>query len=181
MQTENRLPLILREATADDIPALLAIRSEGGEAHYRGRLRDAESPDFRYLVLVRDQEVIGFVCLVFRRPPSWGNVDDVKHLPQIIDLYVADSQQGQGYGTAAIHLLERMAFERGAQHIYISVEPIANPRAYALYQRLGYQRIQIEPYFYHWIFVSDDGTIEEGKEWLVDMVKPLPLADDVTG
>ncbi len=46
-------------------------------------------------------------------------------------------------------------------------------RAYALYQRLGYQAIQSEPYFHQWAAVDGDGNVQRGEDWLVDTVKVL--------
>jgi GNAT superfamily N-acetyltransferase len=171
MERENAITV--RDAEEADVSVLAAIRSS--EAHHRGRLRDAQSPDFRYFALWLREDIIGFVCLVFRRPESWANAADTEHLPQVVDLYIGEEWRGQGTGSEAMRLIERMAEKAGATHLYISVEPIANPRAYALYQRLGYQRIQTEPYFHHWQAVNADGTIEQGKSWLVDMVKTVAL------
>ena len=97
-------PIALRDATTADLPALTAIRSS--EAHHRGRLRDAQNPDFRYLVILRDQTIVGFVCLAYRRPSSWLNADNTQHLPQIVDLHIDESERGRGYGSAAMRLTE---------------------------------------------------------------------------
>ena len=41
-----------------------------------------------------------------------------------------DAHRGQGYGSAFIRAIERIAVEAGARHLYLSVEPVHNPRAY---------------------------------------------------
>jgi len=166
----GNFPVVVRDAEEADLPALTAIRQP--KALHRGRLRDAHDSNFRYLVLLRGEEIVGFVSLVFHRPPSWSNTSDTQHLPQIVDLYVAEAWRGQGYGSEAICALERIASEAGYTHLYIAVEPQHNPRAYALYQRLSYQPLQQEPYFQPWEAIDGDGKIRRGESWLVDMVKP---------
>ncbi len=66
-----------------------------------------------------------------------------------------------------------MAADAGYRHLYLAVAPVDNPRAFALYQRLGYQPLQLEPYHMAWEFTDSAGLTHSGEEWVVDMVKPL--------
>lgn len=68
MVPENASRIAVRNAEAADVPALTAIKGDGTEVLHRDRLRDAQGIGFRYLVLLVDQEIIGFACLVIRRP-----------------------------------------------------------------------------------------------------------------
>jgi GNAT superfamily N-acetyltransferase len=165
----------IRHAEAADIPALTAIKGEGSEALHCDRLRDAQSAGFRYLVLLAEQEVIGFVCLVMRRPSYWSDADDTEHLPQIVDLQVKESHRGQGYGSAFIHAIEHITIEAGYRKLYLSVELIDNPRAYVLYQRLKYQPLQAKPYRKTWELRDSQGNVHRGEDWVVDMVKQLSI------
>lgn len=165
----------VRAAVQADIPALTDIKGSGSEAIHRDRLRDAQDAGFRYLVLLAERELIGFACLVSRRPSYWSDADDMQHLPQIIDVQVKESHRGQGYGSDFIHALEHIAAEGGSKHIYLSVEPENNPRAYALYRRLGYQPIQSKPYRKAWRFTDSQGTVHSGEDWVVDLVKQLSV------
>jgi len=56
------------------------------------------------------------------------------------------------------------------------VDPLNNPRAHALYRRLGYRQLQTEPYLKHWEFADSDGNLHAGDDWTVDMAKPLQTA-----
>ena len=165
------MSIILRDARADDLSALTMLRAP--EALHRGRLRDAQSADFRYFVILHDQDLVGFVSLVFRRPASWSNTINTEHLPEINDLYITETERGRGYGSAAIHALEHIAAKSSSKELFISVEPLDNPRAFALYQRLGYRQIQANTYFHRWEALDGDGKINSGEVWLVDMVKAL--------
>jgi GNAT superfamily N-acetyltransferase len=171
MVSENVARLTVRDAEEADVPALTAIKGVGTEALHRDRLRDAQGSGLRYFVLLADQEIIGFACLVMRRPASWPDSGDTHHLPKIEDLRVKESQRGRGYGSAFVGAIERIASIAGYRQLYLSVEPLSNPRAYALYQRLGYQPLQSEPYHEIWEFTDSAGNTHRGEDWVVDMVK----------
>ena len=171
---KNGFRASVRPALEADIPALTDIKGLGSEAIHRERLRDAQAAGFQYLVLLADQEVIGFACLVHRRPSYWSDADDMQNLPQIVDLQVKESQRGHGYGSDFIHALERIAAEAGSAYLYLSVEPGNNRRAYALYRRLGYQPVQSKPYRKIWNFTDCQGNVHSGEDWVLDLVKPLP-------
>ena len=133
----------------------------------------AASPDFRYLVLVKEAVVIGFACLVFVRPLQWSDADDATHLPQIVDLLVSPAHRRQGYGSFFSGAMETMAQEKGHDCLYIAVDYPANAEAHALYLRLGYQQLQLQPYPKHWGFTDSGGTYHHGDDLIVDMAKTL--------
>lgn len=165
--------LSVRDALVADIPALFAIKGAGSEALHHDRLRDAQSSGFRYLVLTVNENVIGCACLVYRRPANWSDADDSEHLPQLVDLQVHEAQRGRGYGSRFIHVVEQIAAQAGHSQLYLSVEPLDNPRAYALYVRLGYQPLQTAAYRKGWGFTDSAGNTHRGEDWIVDMVKQL--------
>ena len=173
MAPENVSRIEMRDAEEADVPALTAIKGDGTEVLHRDRLRDAQGIGFRYLVLLAGGEIIGFACLVIRRPAYWSDANDTHHLPQIVDLQVKEAQRGQGYGSDFVRAMERIASEAGYRQLYMSVEPLNNPRAYALYQRLGYQQEQSEPCQKTWEFQDSEGKLHRGEDWVVDMVKQL--------
>ncbi len=164
--------LAVRDARVGDLSPLTALKSP--EAVHRDRIRDAaESAHFRYLVLTKGGAVIGFACLVFVRPRHWSDAEDTAHLPQIVDLLVAPGHRRQGCGSFFIRAAEALAKENGAGSLYIAVEFPANTGAHALYLRLGYRQLQIEPYPKAWQFTDSDGIHHQGDELIVDMVKSL--------
>lgn len=165
--------LRVRDAKETDLSALCHLKP--GRAIHSDRIRDAESPTFRYLVLVKDDEVIGFACLVFVRPSSWSDADDRSNLPQIVDLLVSVSQRSRGYGSYFIQQLEQIAAQNGSRSLYIPVDFPANEGAHALYRRLGYQQIQPPPYLIHWELTDSEGHIHQGDDWRVDMIKSVMI------
>jgi GNAT superfamily N-acetyltransferase len=173
MDAEDISQITVRDASEVDVPALTVIKGEGTEALHCDRLRAAQDADFRYLVLEVQDELIGFACLVGCRPASWPDADASARLPHLQDLRVKETHRGHGYGSAFIRAIERVAADTGARQLYLSVEPVHNPRAYALYQRLGYQQLQSEPYLQLWEFTDSVGTVHRGEDWVVDMVKEI--------
>jgi GNAT superfamily N-acetyltransferase len=124
MVSENVSRITVRDAAEADVPALTAIKGDQTEALHRDRLRDAHASGFRYVVLLAEQDIIGFACLVMRRPPYWSDANDMQHLPQIVDLQVKESRRGQGYGSKFVRAIERIAAEAGYRHLDMSVEPL---------------------------------------------------------
>ena len=160
----------VRDAVSGDLPSLISLKDAG--ALHRDRIEEAAAtPRFRYLVLEKSQEVIGFACLVFVRPASWSDGKDTTRLPQIVDLFVSPQWRGLGYGSFFIGEIERIVAEKGIRAVYISVDFPANDRAHALYQRLGYQQLQAEPYPVHWELTDSDGSFHQGDSLVVDMRK----------
>src|SRR5262249_3111289 len=110
MPAQGLQRLTIRDADEADLPALTRIKGEGTAAIHRDRLleaRETMGTGLRYLVLIADQEAIGFACLVLRRPASWSDAGDMQHVPQIVDLRVQESHRGGGYGSAFIRAIER--------------------------------------------------------------------------
>ena len=169
-EIRNRIHGFIRDALETDLPALVAIKGKGSEALHLDRMRDARDRGIRYLVLLVGSEIIGFACLVFRRPKPWPDTADMENLPQIVDLQISETWRGQGYGTDFINGIKQITAEAGHRQLFLSVEPIDNTRAYSLYQRLGFNQLQPEPYPVSWKFTDSSGKVHQGEEWVVDMM-----------
>jgi GNAT superfamily N-acetyltransferase len=165
--------LTVRDAQDADVPGLTLLKGDGSEALHHDRLREAQGGGFRYIVLTIEHTVIAAACLVFRRPSSWSDAEDATHLPQLVDLQVLEVYRGRGYGTALVRALERITAAAGQRALYLRVDPVHNPRAYRLYQRLGYRQEQAVPYRLAWAFTDSGGLVHRGEEWAVDMVKQV--------
>ena len=163
--------LVIRDAGDADLDGLIRLRPP--ELAHRDRFRDARQPGFRYLVLEQGGEVIGFVCLVFARPTTWPDSRNAALLPQIVDAFIAPPSRSMGYGSALIRALEGLAWAQGFRAVYLSVDPIGNPRAHTLYQSLGYRPLQQEPYREQSQYADSAGQIHESDDWELDMVREL--------
>jgi GNAT superfamily N-acetyltransferase len=161
----------VREATEADLPALTELKTP--LALHQDRLRDAEAGRLLYLIIEESGMIVGFGMLVFERPPNWSDANDTSRLPDIIDLFVRADGRSRGAGSYLISTMEDTARSKGYTHIYLGVDPVDNPRAHQLYLRLGYSPLQVQPYQLHWKFVDSGGTLHEGNDWRIDLVKAL--------
>lgn len=69
---------------------------------------------------------------------GYGQVMAWPSCGEISDMVVAEAYRGQGYGTAIIQTLARTALRIGIKELEIGAA-LSNPRAVALYRRLGFE------------------------------------------
>lgn len=160
---------IIRDAVATDLDALVSLRPT--RALHKDRVNEANKGTMRYLVTEFSGVVVGFGILAFEDLST--SDQPLPYHPMAIDLFVAPEFRSRGIGTAMLQFMEDEATRRGFTAMFLSVEPEANPRAYALYRRLQYEPLQTEPYEDRYRFVDSDGNVHEGVEWCVDMRKSL--------
>lgn len=80
--------------------------------------------------------------------------------PSFESIEVRLDRRGRGIGTALIRHAEQLARQRGFEQAVIEVD-IDNPRARALYERLGYAESGLGVYTTSGTYVDDDGHIVE--------------------
>ena len=158
----------IRDANAADLDALVGIRNTPDI--FTKYFREAEEIGTRFLVYVQDNRIMGFGRLKLRQPIRGLTR---KSRPTVSDLYVAPNSRSRGIGSALIAIMEEMAVDLGYARIYMGVDPIENPRALALYKRLGYIPLQKEPYLARGTFQDESGNVSEKSYWRVDLVKSL--------
>ena len=111
------------------------------------------------------------VRLVERQRTTWLDVDPVGWqnycavISRPIDLYVQPKFRSQGIGTQIIKRCEQLVRGAGYNKLGLAVNPDLNPRAYALYQRLGYYAISQDKYL--------DGIYNGVEDWVIDLEKDL--------
>jgi GNAT superfamily N-acetyltransferase len=133
-------------------------------------LSEADGEGIRFLVYEQDNEILGFAML-FLRQPSQGSPKS--HIPKISDLYVAESFRSMGIGTIMIARVEELAVAFGHNMMHVGVDPVDNPRALALYQRLGYVPIHDEPERKKAVFYNESGNATEKEYWNINLKKQL--------
>jgi ribosomal protein S18 acetylase RimI-like enzyme len=159
----------VRDAVAGDADALAAL--SGTRAMHADRIREAMLNWMDYLVAEREGRAVGFGLLVYTVPPDW---DRAEHAPVVVNLYVHSECRSRGIGSAILREMEARARLQGCPAIYLRVESENNPRAFALYKRLGFEPLQDKPFFDPYRFTDSDGNLHQGVEWNVEMVKRLP-------
>ena len=96
--------------------------------------------------------------------------------PEINGLDVAEAVRSRGIGTALICYAERLAAERGRRSIGLGVDDHGNPRAAALYARLGYR--PVIRYVGHWSYTDHTGiehAVEDPGVFLAKDLRPAGL------
>lgn len=96
--------------------------------------------------------------------------------PWIYDVLTHPNYRSQGIGTAMLHLCEHAARARGAAAIGLGVAT-TNPRARALYERLGYRDPGVGPHVTAGHWAGPDGVShywEEQVQYLTKALMPAP-------
>jgi ribosomal protein S18 acetylase RimI-like enzyme len=121
----------VRIADAGDLPALDRAIPTGRNDVHRAFLSKQEAGEASYLVAWRGPEPVGTGVI------RWGG-SGAGQDPEICNLHVPASGRGQGIGTAIVRFAEGLIRDRGFRRASIGVGE-DNPRAAALYERLGYR------------------------------------------
>jgi GNAT superfamily N-acetyltransferase len=158
---------LIRDATQSDISALTKLRNAPTQLHRY--LIEANGEGIRFLVYEQGNEIRGFTML-FLRQPSEGSPKS--HIPKISDLYVAQRFRSMGIGTSMIARMEELAVAFGHKVMHVGVDPVENPRALALYERLGYVPID-SPQQKKAIFYDEAGNATETDYWNINLRKQL--------
>mgnify|MGYP006365552241 FL=1 len=125
-------------------------------------LKQSERKEVYLVIAEQEAHIIGFAILKVN-----GNL-----LPKLSDLYVKDSYRGNGIGSALIKYRENIAKTLGYSEIFVSVDPIENPKMIKLIKRHGYEVIS-EPYIKKAVFFNSDGTPYDKTYTRMDLKKLL--------
>ena len=162
------MTMLIREAEERDITALELVKALGGAAH-ADRIRHAFDTPMHTLVAEDDGEVVGYAFVLLAAPTFWTP----RYVPQLIDLQVRDDRRSRGYGTALVHASEALIRARHGTVLYLAVDPDDNPRALALYRRLGYVVLDARPVDEPWQFSDSAGVEHRGLDHVIYLRKDL--------
>jgi N-acetylglutamate synthase-like GNAT family acetyltransferase len=133
----------IRLANEKDIDGLCKIRNN--RDLFTGYLQQQEV----YLVIAeQDNIILGFGVLKLK-----GSL-----IPKLSDLYVKENYRGSGVGSNLIKYREQIARDLGYSEIFVSVDPIENPKMIKLITKHGFYTIS-EMYLKSAIFYNSGGTI----------------------
>jgi ribosomal protein S18 acetylase RimI-like enzyme len=136
--------LLIRAATRDDLPAVLALY---GQPDFNdGRVaslaeaerifeRFASYPDYALYVAEEEARIVGTFCLlVLDNIAHWGMPAGL-----VESVVVSDEVQGRGVGRAMMREAFRMAEARGCYKVALSSN-VRSTGAHAFYESLGFER-----------------------------------------
>ena len=158
----------IREAQEEDLPALETVKALGGAAH-ADRVLQAHDTPMRVLVAEVDGAIAGYAFLLLAAPPFWTP----RFVPQIVDLQVREDCRGRGYGAALVQGSEALVRPNGGTALYLAVDPDDNPRALALYHRLGYAALDAHPVDEPWEYTDSAGVEHRGIDHVIYLRKDV--------
>ncbi|HUY98816.1 MAG TPA: GNAT family N-acetyltransferase [Thermomicrobiaceae bacterium] len=127
-----------------------------------------------YLGAWLDERPVGHVWLEWV-PEHDGAASRPIDCPRLVDLYVVAQLRSRGIGTRLIAAAEQAAAERGHRCVGLDVG-LDNPRAYALYARLGYVDAGLGRFWISWQYVDAEGRMQREGEECVYLVHRLRSA-----
>ena len=147
----------IRLANENDIDSLCNIRNNK-ELFMKYILEQ----DVSLVIAEENDRALGFAVLKFK-----GTL-----VPKLSDLFVHEKFRGYGVGSGLIKYREDLARGLGFSEIFVSVDPIENPKMLKLVINLGYIPIS-EPYSKTAIYYHTDGTPYEKTYIRADLKKSL--------
>ncbi len=157
------LPLMIRDLTREDLPSCAWSGSATHLASVARALERADRGEVDYLA----------VCPPSNLPVAIGGIDyTLNHgAGTLWQLAVLGELQSCGIGTLLIEAAEERIRGRGLHRAELGVEE-NNPRARALYERLGYRAYGRKPEA--WDEEAEDGTVTRYETVCTLMRKELP-------
>ena len=151
---------IIRLANENDLSGLCDIRNN--KDLFTNYLKQFAKREVYLAIAEQDSLILGFGVLKLK-----GSL-----LPKLSDLYVKEDYRGNGIGSDLIRYRENIAKSLGHFEIFVSVDPIENPRMIKLIGKHGYEPIS-DPYLKKAIFYNDDGTTYNKAYTRIDLKKLL--------
>lgn len=153
----------VRSAVAGDITKLCSVRNN--EKLFLLYMSQQENNEIILTVAESDDAdriILGFGVLKLQ-----GQL-----FPKLSDLYVKEIYRGQGAGSALIRYREEFAKELGYSEMFVSVDPVENPKMIKLISKHGYHAIS-EPYPKQAVYYNEDGSNYEKTYIRMDLKKQL--------
>jgi ribosomal protein S18 acetylase RimI-like enzyme len=156
------IPVLVRDLTPDDLPACEWSGSALHLAQLATQLERAAAGEVDYLAL----------CTPVGLPVAIGGVDYLVHpgAGTLWQLGVLPALRSRGLGTLLVRSAEERIRARGLRRAELGVED-RNPRARALYERLGYTAYDHQPAA--WDTQGPDGSIQRYRTMCTLLRKPL--------
>ena len=135
-------PVSVREATPDDVEALLDMMEPFNVFEHIPWTRAAAGEPLRRLlsdsslgvvgIVELEAKPLGYFVVTWNYDLEWNGRDAF-----LTELFVVPEARGRGLGRAALVQAEALAREHGAHALHLVVRP-ENERAHALYLRAGF-------------------------------------------
>ncbi len=143
--------MCVREVDAIDLARLERDLPSGPAQVHRAHLRSAQTGATTYLAAWQDGRARGAGVIRWSGPLGQEARSRYAEVPEIAHLQVGEAHRGQGVGSALMAAAESVIAGRGHAQVAVGVDQ-ENPRARALYLRLGYQHTGlVDALRYTWV------------------------------
>uniref|UniRef100_A0AAU2JLN3 GNAT family N-acetyltransferase n=1 Tax=Streptomyces sp. NBC_00049 TaxID=2903617 RepID=A0AAU2JLN3_9ACTN len=160
------VPVVVRDLTADDLPACTWSGSATHLVHVAQALERAAAGEVDYLAVCTPAGLpVAIGGVDYRAEPGAGTLWQLGVLPAL---------QSCGLGTVLVRAAEERIRTRGLDRAELSVEE-CNPRARALYERLGYAAYDSRPD--SWDEEAPDGSLHRYETTVTLMRRQLPRGE----
>ncbi len=127
----------LRTMTPEDLDAIMAIeQAVYSHPWSRGNFRDSLNPLFDAHCLWLEGELLAYFL-------AMHGVEEM----HLLNITVAPSRQGQGWGHMMLDALSLLSRSQGAQWLWLEVRQ-SNERALQVYERYGFRQVSIRKDYY---------------------------------
>ena len=127
----------LRPMSVSDLDAIMAIERVNFPFPWtEGNFKDSMNSGYLCLVMEQAKQVMGYAVLMM--------VLDEAHL---LNISVAQSHQGQGWGRYFLVQMMEMGREKGGLNMFLEVRP-SNHSALGLYESMGFNEMGVRPGYY---------------------------------
>lgn len=150
----------IRLANENDLTGLCNIRNN--KDLFMNYLKQLAQKEIYLAIAEQDALIVGFAVLKVKGKLS----------PKLSDLYVKEDYRGNFIGSDLIRYRESIARNLGYSEMFVSVDPIENPKMIKLIKKQGYEAIS-EPYIKKAISFNDDGTSYDKTYTRIDLKKLL--------
>ncbi|MFD9893370.1 GNAT family N-acetyltransferase [Amycolatopsis sp. NPDC059027] len=162
----------IRECRADDVPLLEThLPSPGANRYHEARYRRQAENTSTFLVAWDGDRPVAVGEIRWNGCAAPEVRASFPGCPEINGLDVAEDRRSRGIGTALLATAETCARNRGYHHIGLGVDD-DNPRAAALYLRLGYRETGCR-YLDRYSYVDADGSSHDVADPARFLVKDL--------
>ncbi|WP_405458232.1 GNAT family N-acetyltransferase [Streptomyces sp. NBC_00101] len=157
------VPVRVRDLTAADLPSCGWAGSATHMRHVEAELVRAAAGEVEYLAVCASADLpVAIGGIDYQAAPGAGTLWQLAVLPAL---------QSWGLGTALVRAAEDRITSRGLRRAELGVEE-SNPRARALYERLGYVAYDSQPD--GWDVEAADGSLSRYETMCTLMRKTLP-------
>ncbi len=164
------LPVVVRFMRESDCALLEWHGGIDLRSWYRRQWDAHQAHEICVLVADWNDFPVGQIAIHWRGKPTHP------HIPDLQSLRVLGAFGRMSIGSRLLECAERVVVERGFNQITLAVGT-QNPRAHALYERLGYHVIG-EPYDDEWHYIDARGQDCAACEVVIDMVKELMMKSE---